>query len=512
MEQAVEQHCLESETFEVKMNKVLNKNERLLEQVINKDIVNIIMNSFVENAFVNVHECEKCLKLETGLLNIEKHCISLEVDNQLNQEIFQRDNSYKPVNTARRMLLLLVIKNGNKVLKRTVGKTEQEYEHTTTEEKQDKRNEMKAKGTLLMALPNKDQLKFHSYKDAKLLMEAIEKRMQKLITQLKIQGEVITQEDMNLKLLKSLPSEWEDLCFDWEQQEIGPFTSQPNSPQLSQEDLEQINPDDLEEMDLQWEMDRLTIRARRFIKRIRREVGSPRNQENRGTENNRITITVETPTKNALVAQDGIGCQVIDKFKTGLGYNAASSTAASPAVESFMNSSEMLENQEYNKSKSDKGYHALESNLKSVGAIINGDAVEPKMLGYSQCEQLKKGGITMNFANKMTHLTLIENLFHKAVLIQVCKISIAGDIMPVRLLVWFQEITSSLRASKDKEIALRLQEEINAARRQRMDKVHQVAQGFIEDEWGNIKARVEVDEELTHKLHRCLSWIAFPHS
>ncbi|GJY33669.1 hypothetical protein Tco_0418138 [Tanacetum coccineum] len=69
-----------------------------------------------------------------------------------------------------------VIKNGNKVLKRTVGETEQEYEPTTAEEKQDRRNEMKARGTLLMALPNKDQLKFHSYKDAKLLMEAIEKR------------------------------------------------------------------------------------------------------------------------------------------------------------------------------------------------------------------------------------------------------------------------------------------------------------------------------------------------
>ncbi|GKG25560.1 hypothetical protein Tco_0398706, partial [Tanacetum coccineum] len=47
---------------------------------------------------------------------------------------------------------------------------------TTAEEKQDRRNEMKARGTLLMALPNKDQLKFHSYKDEKLLMEAIEKR------------------------------------------------------------------------------------------------------------------------------------------------------------------------------------------------------------------------------------------------------------------------------------------------------------------------------------------------
>nr|GFC43384.1 hypothetical protein [Tanacetum cinerariifolium] len=44
------------------------------------------------------------------------------------------------------------------------------------EEKQDIRNEMKARGTLLMTLPNKDQLKFHSYQDAKLLMEAIEKR------------------------------------------------------------------------------------------------------------------------------------------------------------------------------------------------------------------------------------------------------------------------------------------------------------------------------------------------
>ncbi|GJX39494.1 retrovirus-related pol polyprotein from transposon TNT 1-94 [Tanacetum coccineum] len=112
MEQAVEQHRLESKTFEVKMNQVLNKNERLLEQVINKDIVNIIMNSSVDNASVNVHECEQCLKLETELLNkkdfvekriydklfksfttLEKHCISLEVDSQLNQEIFQRDNS-----------------------------------------------------------------------------------------------------------------------------------------------------------------------------------------------------------------------------------------------------------------------------------------------------------------------------------------------------------------------------------------------------------------------------------
>ncbi|GKA47844.1 integrase, catalytic region, zinc finger, CCHC-type containing protein [Tanacetum coccineum] len=50
MEQAVEQHRLESKTFKVKMNQVLNENERLLEQVINKDIVNIIMNSSMDIA------------------------------------------------------------------------------------------------------------------------------------------------------------------------------------------------------------------------------------------------------------------------------------------------------------------------------------------------------------------------------------------------------------------------------------------------------------------------------
>ncbi|GJV75097.1 hypothetical protein Tco_1506681 [Tanacetum coccineum] len=86
------------------------------------------------------------------------------------------ENANAPLLKIEKEICESVIKNGNKVLKRTVGETEQEYEPTTTEEKQDNRNKIKARGTLLMALPNKDQLKFYSYKDAKLLMEAIEKR------------------------------------------------------------------------------------------------------------------------------------------------------------------------------------------------------------------------------------------------------------------------------------------------------------------------------------------------
>ncbi|GKB33924.1 retrovirus-related pol polyprotein from transposon TNT 1-94 [Tanacetum coccineum] len=82
MEQAVEQHCLESKIFEVKMNQVLNENERLLEQVISKDTVNMIVNSSVDNASVNVHECVKCLKLETELLN-KKDFVEKEIYDKL---------------------------------------------------------------------------------------------------------------------------------------------------------------------------------------------------------------------------------------------------------------------------------------------------------------------------------------------------------------------------------------------------------------------------------------------
>nr|GEY41828.1 hypothetical protein [Tanacetum cinerariifolium] len=146
------------------------------------------------------------------------------------------------------------IKNGNKVLKKTVRTIEQIYEPSFVEEKLYMKNEMKARGTLLMALPNKDQPKFHSYQDAKFLMEAIEKRLQKLISQLEIQGEVIEQEDINLKLLRSLPSEWKTHALIWR-----------NKAEIETiKDREQVDPDDLEELDLHWEMVMLTIRARRW--------------------------------------------------------------------------------------------------------------------------------------------------------------------------------------------------------------------------------------------------------
>nr|GEV49755.1 putative ribonuclease H-like domain-containing protein [Tanacetum cinerariifolium] len=94
--------------------------------------------------------------------------------------------------------------------------------HKSIEQKLARRNQLKARGTFLMALPDKHQLKFNSHKDAKTLMEAIEKRFggntetnKKLVSQLEIHGVSLSQKDVNLKFLRSLPSEWKTHTLIW---------------------------------------------------------------------------------------------------------------------------------------------------------------------------------------------------------------------------------------------------------------------------------------------------------
>nr|GEW03937.1 hypothetical protein [Tanacetum cinerariifolium] len=78
---------------------------------------------------------------------------------------------------------------------------------TTVEQRLAKKNVLKVRETLLMALPDKHQLKFNIHKDAKSLMEAIEKRIQKLINQLEILADLEEQslDDLlnNLKIYKA---------------------------------------------------------------------------------------------------------------------------------------------------------------------------------------------------------------------------------------------------------------------------------------------------------------------
>nr|GEY51915.1 hypothetical protein [Tanacetum cinerariifolium] len=105
-----------------------------------------------------------------------------------------------------------------------------------------------------------------------------EQRLQKLISQLEILGESLSQEDINLKFLRSLPTEWrthnliwrnktdlEDQSLDDLFNSLKIYEDESNNLQLDNDDLQQIDADDLEEMDLNWQVAMLTMRAKRFL-------------------------------------------------------------------------------------------------------------------------------------------------------------------------------------------------------------------------------------------------------
>ncbi|GJZ05192.1 ribonuclease H-like domain-containing protein [Tanacetum coccineum] len=77
----------------------------------------------------------------------------------------------------------------------------------TAEQKLARKNKLKAKSTLLLAIPDEYLLKFYGTKDAKTLWKAIK------TSQLEIHGVVISQEDANLKLLRSLPLAWTNIAL-----------------------------------------------------------------------------------------------------------------------------------------------------------------------------------------------------------------------------------------------------------------------------------------------------------
>nr|GEU58995.1 hypothetical protein [Tanacetum cinerariifolium] len=67
IEQAVEQHYVKKNRFQDKIKGILKENERLLEQAIRTDIVNIVVNANVNYSCETVNECERCVTLETEL-------------------------------------------------------------------------------------------------------------------------------------------------------------------------------------------------------------------------------------------------------------------------------------------------------------------------------------------------------------------------------------------------------------------------------------------------------------
>nr|GEW04770.1 hypothetical protein [Tanacetum cinerariifolium] len=191
---------------------------------------------------------------------------------------------------------------------------------TTAKQRLARKNELKAHGTLLMALPDKCQLKFNTHNDAKTLMEAIEKRFRGNTKTKKVQKTLLKQQYKNFtgsssesldQIHDSLPTGWRTHTLIWrnktdlEEQSLNDlfnslkiyeaevkssssastttqniaFVSSSNTDITNKSvsdasSVSAIDADDLEEMDLKWKMAMLTVRARRFLQMTERNLGA----------------------------------------------------------------------------------------------------------------------------------------------------------------------------------------------------------------------------------------------
>ncbi|GKB88310.1 ribonuclease H-like domain-containing protein, partial [Tanacetum coccineum] len=252
-----------------------------------------------------------------------------------------------------------IIENGNApIVTETVDGKETVIPPTSVEEKAQRRAELKARSTLLMALPNEHQLKFNSYKDAKTLIQANENRFKGTDTPYLLDGYGVlspTTKAVNTAQGVNTASTHDAADSSTTIENLSDaviysfFASQPSIPQLDNEDLQQIHHDDLEEIDLRWNIAMLTMRARRFLKNtgrkldmankerigfdkskvecfnfhkrghLERECKAPRNQDSRNKEPTRRTVPVEETTSNALVSQyDRFGYDWSDQAEEGL--------------------------------------------------------------------------------------------------------------------------------------------------------------------------------------------------
>ncbi|GJS24049.1 ribonuclease H-like domain-containing protein [Tanacetum coccineum] len=205
---------------------------------------------------------------------------------------------------------------------------------TSAKDKAQKRLEVKAKSTLMMGIPNEHYLE---------MLDQTFDRLQKLVSQLELLDEKISQEDVNQKLLRSLSHEWYTHAIVW----------------MNKAELETMSMDDL------YNNLKLTVNGNETIgfdkskvecynshKRghFARECRAPRNQDNKNKEISRRSVPVETSTSTSLVSCDGLGgydysdqveerrnyalmaysssssdlelieCQIVNNCKKGLGY------------------------------------------------------------------------------------------------------------------------------------------------------------------------------------------------
>nr|GEU37540.1 copia protein [Tanacetum cinerariifolium] len=303
-----------------------------------------------------------------------------------------------------------VILNGDSLTPtRIVDGVVQVIAPTTAEQRIGKKNELKARETLLMALPNKHQLKFNIHKDDKSLMEAIEKSTNESVSA--IPSVSAASSKALVSNLLNVDSLSDAVIYSF-------FASQSNSPQLENEDLKQIDVDYLEEIDLKWQMSMLTMRARRFLQKTERNHGangttaigfdmskvecynchrrghfardyrSLRDNRNKGTL--RRTVPVEVSASNALVSQ----CDAVGSYDWSF---QANEEPTNYALMAYASSGSSKLRKKFEKAKKERDdlkltLEKFQTSFKNLSKLLESQVSDKTGLGYDSqvfnCDEL----------------------------------------------------------------------------------------------------------------------------
>nr|GEY88977.1 ribonuclease H-like domain-containing protein [Tanacetum cinerariifolium] len=184
--------------------------------------------------------------------------------------------------------------NGNsfKPLPQTIAKADGTSISTipglvTTEEKAQKKNDVKARSMLVVALPNEHLLTFSQYKDVKTLFSVIQEVKRTVTTSSSLgsqnmafllsPGSTNEVDTTNIQVSTvstpvSTVSTRNNTANLSDATMYAFLSNQPNGSQLVHEDLEQIHEDDLEKMDLKWQLALLSMKERRYFQRTGKKI------------------------------------------------------------------------------------------------------------------------------------------------------------------------------------------------------------------------------------------------
>ncbi|GJX77859.1 ribonuclease H-like domain-containing protein [Tanacetum coccineum] len=331
-----------------------------------------------------------------------------------------------------------VIENGNApLITKLVEGVETIVAPSTTKEKAQRRLELKARSTLLIGIPNENQLNFNSIKDAKSLLQAVEKRfggntatkktqrnllkqryenftptssevldqvfdrLQKLISQLEIHGESISQEDIyepKVKGTSSSSTNTQNIAF-VSSNNISSTNGAVNTAHgvttaSTQAIVVNSTTIDNLKMDLRWQMAMLTMRARRFLKNTGRKLtvnGTKTIGFDKSKGKHKKCVSGNT-TFNALISCDGLGdYDWSDQAKEGptnFALMAYSSKSSNSEVSTDSNcSSSCLENVKILKEKNEQLLKDLRtSKINAITYKTGLESVEARLLVYKKNE------------------------------------------------------------------------------------------------------------------------------